>query len=91
MKNNITTPNTNTEEVQLIAAQGFTVIGWDPRACDFEMVRDMCANTTSQREQIDAVADYCWDHLLGESDEVTPAKIRKAIREGLNKRRGARQ
>lgn len=46
----------------------------DPRACDVQVVA-MMGNTE------DALAEYVWDHMLGEPDNPTLGKVKRVVKE----------
>lgn len=46
----------------------------DPRECDVQVVA-MMGNTE------DALAEYVWDHMLGEPDNPTLGKVKRVVKE----------
>jgi len=54
------------------------------RACDFMMVKMMAGKVESVRQLdkkfIPALADYMWDHMMGEPDELSEEDVEKMVK-----------
>jgi len=55
------------------------VANWDMRAVDFKMVKEMSGPVLSvsqlSEKFLPSLADYIWDHILGEPEEVSLVAI----------------
>jgi hypothetical protein len=60
------------------------VIGWQMRAVDFSVVMMMSGTATTVNDLdnsfIPALAEYMWDHLMSEPDEISSEDLEKAIK-----------
>jgi hypothetical protein len=52
------------DEVRML----FIAAGWEPRSCDVAVVMQMGGT-------IKALAEYLWDHILGEPHSPSPGRI----------------
>lgn len=53
------------------------ICGWSMRECDLAVVRQLGGNDLEKFKE--ALADYIWDHLMGEPDEISQEEVKKAV------------
>ena len=57
--------------------KGFEAMGWSPRMADIMMVKLTGAN-------VEGLAEYIWDHILGEPDHPSLEQVESAIRKAVS-------
>jgi hypothetical protein len=55
------------------------VVGWDMRGADLAVCEMMAGPDATREELIRVVADYAWDHLLGEPKKPTEKSLERKM------------